>query len=231
MRARHRHFNPKTTGATLALDARFLSASNDDAIETWTSRTGSNDATQATAAAKPTYKTNIQGGQPALRFDGNDSLGFSANIISGTPSSGFAVFVYKVDADPPGVIGRGPVLGQFGSSLQDNVWPWSDGKIYDDFGTNLRKVAGDPTPSLANMNIISQHSATNDFAIFINGSNFYSTTSNFVAWSSTQRIGASGGYFLLGHIASAAFIPLKPTDAMRKRLNHHAAYSFKISCN
>jgi len=110
MRARHRHFNAKTAGADLVLDARFLTASDNDAIQTWASRTGINDATQATLAARPIYKVNTSGGQPTLRFDGNDSMGFSGNIISGTPD-GFAAFVYKVDTDPPAdVFLTGPVL-------------------------------------------------------------------------------------------------------------------------
>ena len=103
MRARQRHFNAQAAGATLVLDARFLTANADDSIGTWTSRTGINDATQATAANKPTYKVNMSGGQPALYFDGNDSMGFASSIISGTPD-GFATFIYKVDADPPASI-------------------------------------------------------------------------------------------------------------------------------
>ena len=231
MRARQRHFNAKAAGADLVLDARFLTASDNDAIQTWTSRTGINDATQATLAARPTYKVNTSGGQPTLRFDGNDSMGFSGNIISGTPD-GFAAFVYKVDTDPPtDVFLTGPVLGDFGTAGSANHWPFNDGVIYDDFGTTDRKTAGNPTPSLSSFCIISQHSAANDFVININGSQFYSTATNTVGWSNTQLIGLSGAFFLLGNVGLVIFAPLKPTSSLRKRIDHAAAFSFKIACS
>lgn len=44
-------------------------------IATWVDKSGlGNSPTQATGSNQPTYKLNIQGGKPILRFDGNDSL-------------------------------------------------------------------------------------------------------------------------------------------------------------
>ena len=217
------------------LDARFLTANDNDAIGTWTSRTGVNNATQATAANKPTYKVNMSGGQPALRFDGNDKMGFASSIISGTPD-GFATFIYKVDADPAADPTTGAVLGDFGSDALANHWPYSDGNIYDDFGSTSRKTAGNPTPSLASFRLISQHSAASDFVIRIDGVQFYSTSTNTVGWNSVQRIGVSlavpaGDIFLLGHIGLVIFAPLKPASSLRKRIEHSAAYSFKLACS
>jgi hypothetical protein len=235
MRARHRHFNPKTAGATLVLDARFLTASNDDAIGTWTSRTGINDATQATAASKPTYKVNMSGGQPALYFDGNDSMGFASSIISGTPD-GFAAFIFKIDIDPPtDALKTAPVMGSFGSAILASHWPFTDGNVYDGFGSTARKTAGNPTPSLTSFRIISQHSAASDFVINIDGSQFYSTSTNTVGWSGSQQIGATVDtvyeYFLLGHIGLVIFAPLRPAASLRKRIEHSAAFSFKLACS
>lgn len=235
MRARQRHFNAKDAGATLVLDARFLTANNNDAIGTWTSRTGINNATQATVARKPTYKVNMSGGQPALYFDGGDNMEFSSSIISGTPD-GFAAFIFKLDVDPPtDQFKSGPVMGDFGSSSLGNAWPWLDGNIYDDFGTTDRKTAGNPTPSLTSFRVISQHSAASDFVINIDGSQFYSTSTNTVGWSGSQRIGVSIAnnteYFLLGHVGLVIFAPLKPASSLRKRIDHAAAFSFKIACS
>lgn len=234
MRARHRHFNAQAAGATLVLDARFLTANDNDAIETWTSRTGINNATQATAASRPTYKINMSGGQPALFFDGNDLMVFSGSIISGTPN-GFATFIYKLNADPPAAAATaGAVLGDFGSAGDANHWPFTDGNIYDDFGSTSRKNAGNPTPSLASFRLISQHSAASDFVINIDGVQFYSTASNTVGWSGTQKIGAStfgSNIFLLGHIGLVIFAPLRLASSLRKRIEHSAAFSFKLACS
>ena len=176
----------------------------------------------------------MSGGQPALRFDGNDNMGFSSSIISGTPD-GFATFIYKVDTDPPTANATsGPVLGDFGSPADANHWPWTDGNIYDDFGTTSRKTVGNPTPSLASFRLISQHSAASDFVVNIGGVQFYSTSTNTVGWSSTQAIGSSvfgTTIFLLGHIGLVIFAPLKPASSLRKRIEHSAAYSFKLACS
>lgn len=236
MRARHRHFNATTAGASLVLDARYLNASNNDSISTWTSRSGSNDASQATAANQPTYVTGQSGGQPALRFDGNDSMGFAANIISGTPD-GFAAFIFKLDNDPvTNTNFAGAPLGDWGSSTSANHWTWDDGVIYDDFGTTSRKTAGNPTPSLTLFRVISQHSAANDFVINIDGTQFYSTATNTVGWNSTQTIGKSSdgggsGYHVKGHICLVIFAPLKPDKSLQKRIEHSAAFSYKIACS
>ena len=217
------------------LDARFLTAGNNDAIGTWTSRTGINDAIQATASSKPTYKVNMSGGQPALYFDGSDSMGFASSIISGTPD-GFAIFIYKIDSDPAASNSTsGPPLGDFGSDALASHWPWTDGNIYDDFGTTSRKNAGNPTPSLTSFRLISQHSAASDFVINIDGLQFYSTASNTVGWSGNQKIGLSiyegTNIFLVGHIGLVIFAPLKPASSLRKRMEHAAAFSFKIACS
>ena len=60
----------------LWLDASQITGLNDgDAVASWTDLSGNgNHATQSTAAAKPTYKTNIINGLPVVRFDGGDFL-------------------------------------------------------------------------------------------------------------------------------------------------------------
>jgi len=70
MRARQRHFNAANAGANVALDARYgFSLSNNANVSNWKDRSANNnDATQATIANQPIYRTNIQGGQPAIEF-------------------------------------------------------------------------------------------------------------------------------------------------------------------
>lgn len=53
---------------------------NNDPVTTWEdSSTANNDATQATGAAKPVYKTNIVNGKPVLRFDAARYMDTPAN--------------------------------------------------------------------------------------------------------------------------------------------------------
>jgi hypothetical protein len=170
MGRRVRHFNPGHAGATLALDSRFITGlSNTDPVTTWEDRSSSNnDATQGTANDRPLFQTAYQGGCPALQFDGaTDHLDFASSIISGTPD-GSVVFCFKLDTDPPASATKaGPVFGDFGTAAALNVFPWTDGNIYDDFGSTVRSNAGDPSLSFTTTRVVYQHSATNDWVIFL----------------------------------------------------------------
>ena len=69
--------NPYTTNLVLQLDARSITGLSDgDAVGSWLDDSAAgNDASQTTAGYKPLYKTNIVGGNPAVRFQGlDDSL-------------------------------------------------------------------------------------------------------------------------------------------------------------
>jgi hypothetical protein len=64
-----------------------------DPVTTWEDSTANNvDVTQATGAAKPTYKTAILNGLPVVRFDGTDDVLRAASAI--TPRHVFVVAKY-----------------------------------------------------------------------------------------------------------------------------------------
>jgi len=79
---------PVLSGLVLDLDANKLALSDNDAVATWADESGlGNDATQATAGSRPTYKTNILNGNPVVRFDGTDdylSVGNATAIVDFT---------------------------------------------------------------------------------------------------------------------------------------------------
>jgi len=66
---------PVIGGLVLHLDADAITGLNDgDKVATWEDLSGEgNDATQATEANRPTYKTDILNGKPVVRFDGSGS--------------------------------------------------------------------------------------------------------------------------------------------------------------
>jgi hypothetical protein len=79
MHRRNRHivFSAKSAGAIIVLDARSIKGvANNGSVTSWVDL--STRTRNFTGAAAPTYKTNIQGGQPAVSFDGvNDYLSVS----------------------------------------------------------------------------------------------------------------------------------------------------------
>ena len=72
------------------LDAQSLSLSNNAPVTTWTDRSGNNkNATQATAANQPLFKTNYLNGKPAVYFDNSvtgeqDRLDFDGTTLVNT---------------------------------------------------------------------------------------------------------------------------------------------------
>jgi len=102
-------FSPDdVSGLSLWLKADALSLNDGDPVTTWTdSSTNSNDATQATAAKKPTFKTNIVNSQPVVRFDGTDDeldITDSDELDGGTDMIWFIVFKQSSLAMTKGII-------------------------------------------------------------------------------------------------------------------------------
>lgn len=78
----------------LWLDASTLALADNARVATWPDSSGNgHDATQGTAAAKPTYKTNVVNGLGVVRYDGDPDAQFVAlsgaglSILSGAPGA------------------------------------------------------------------------------------------------------------------------------------------------
>jgi hypothetical protein len=73
-------FSPtQIAGLKLWLKADSMSLADGTAISTWSDQSGNgNDATQATGANQPLFKTNVLNEKPVVRFDGsNDYMAFA----------------------------------------------------------------------------------------------------------------------------------------------------------
>ena len=83
---------PITLGLQLLLDARAITELNDgDSVASWADSSGNfNNASQATAANRPIYKTNIFGANPAVRHA--DSSDFVSGSFAGWSGGTGATF-------------------------------------------------------------------------------------------------------------------------------------------
>lgn len=237
MRARHRHFNAKDAGAACVYDARYISGlANNDAVSTWSSRTGTNDATQGTAANRPTYKTNQFNGNPVVEFDGtNDRLEFnklnassawSLCVVKRTSTNTYqqlfnventagnnSTFGAAVHNDPS----YGPVI--FGSGGSGST-AWAK-------GSSLRN---DAWRSLYLVWLGGGTSGTSFYNGWDDGVSFSLTNSGNVGATAktTSFIGFDSGSWG-GQMAQVVIALISSTDSLRKRVSHSAAYSFKLA--
>src|SRR5690606_29917028 len=133
--------------------------------------------TQATAGAKPHYRTGGGAGSingwPGVEFNGSSQIFDLATFLTSF-SAGDIFIVLQVDADPPATQ---PPTGifKFGADAAISHHPFTDGNIYNSFGTNSRKSCGNPTPSLASLHIAEFWSASGDWGARINKSNLFTT--------------------------------------------------------
>jgi hypothetical protein len=89
-------------GLQLWLDASQIVGLNDgDPVATWSDLSGNaNNATQATASNKPTYKTNQINSRPVVRFDGVDDFMTYANQLFTFTGDATVFAVLKVASAP-----------------------------------------------------------------------------------------------------------------------------------
>lgn len=248
MRARHRHFNPRFAGAGIALDSRYgFSQSDGTAVSTWTSRTGSNNATQSTATNQPTYETNEQGGQPTVRFDGaNDFLNYTTSVFSYTGGA-TVIGVVKVTSKANAY---GSVISEFGginSSIgcQPNVFPNNSIEIATDIyapgGMRYNSTLSNSTWYIMcwSWSNWSTHKTNGDTILAYNGTEVGGTAygSNPLSFSSIQKtiaafldVVANPQNCITADISLVESLP-QCSAALRRKLYHAAAYSFKIACS
>jgi len=235
MRARQRHLNPGHLGMACAFDARFISGlSNNDPVDTWNDRTANaRNATQATAAKKPTYKTGELNGNPALSFDGGDCL-VTANFSASAASSAFVIF--KASANGM-VYERGTLFNVAGDSYIYTTT--GDTSLFN--GAALSTLDRAANWGLGSVWRLVSHQnngthATHQFFIDGTAQSMTSTNSNNPG-NSNYTLGVNIGsrnnataLGLTGVIASYAFGPFLESPA-RRRLQNSLGYSYKIACS
>lgn len=241
MRARQRHFKPKSAGASIAFDSRYISGVSDGStVQTWSDLSGNGrDASQATAGARATYKTAIQGGCPVLRFDGGDH--YTASFVTGTAYSVYAVAKRSGSVSNPFgnatfILGAG-VAANTTETRYHIAYVDDSGGLFQLYAENLVTTT---TPRNDSFNVHSGSSAigSGDQKQFLNGAN--ENTASVAGLdgvtSGTVRfvIAATpwdAAYQLIGDIGLIQAYEAAHSAPLRRRLEQSAAYSFKIACS
>jgi hypothetical protein len=216
MRARHRHFNARDIGAEIVLDARFISGLSDgDTVALWSDRSrNSRDATQSTEANKPTYETAETGGNPVVRVGANKVLEHAA--FTQLPSK--YVCVFKKSANGNSVI---MIYGanSYAFLSYNTVW-------YGAFG--LSGVI-DIGTQLTDWSVISAELTSTTNQVWVNGTSS-GTSDSSIGRGEYKYIGFDGN-FIPFDVGAVFVLPGNVPDTLKKRLEHAAAYSFKIPCS
>ena len=88
-----------------------------------------------------------------------------------------------------------PAFHAMGTGGENNHYPWTDGNIYDGWGTNVRKSTGNPSLSLTEKRVYNVVSRSGEWTSRIDGGLHFTTATNAVSFPSTalfQKIGCNG---------------------------------------
>lgn len=239
MRARHRHFNPRSIGASMVLDARAIAQSDNTAVSTWPDRSGNGyDATQATAANQPKFKASQFGGQPSVQFDGNDVLLFP----SGGMPKGNQPRTFVVVANQDNSSGIKAFFYQGNSTAARNRLGlrWNNDALQVEVDTGI--VATGAVSNATSVKVVSYVYAGTTFhtgsSIFANGISQSFTTTFADGALNTQDASRSVGariqttdQYLTGNISIVIAVAQNLETSLLRRIEQHVAYSFKIACS
>lgn len=224
-----------TGNLILHLEADDLSAtlSDGDRVSTWVDRSAAgNDATQATSANQPLYKTGIVNGHDVVRFDSPTRAEWLdlPNLFSGA-TAGEGFIVVKVDTDPPGNGAYTGLWAMGSTGTFSSHYPWTDGIIYEAFGAANRKTTVNPTPSLADWRVYNVSSAASDWKSRLDGTQIHSTASNTVVFTTVPYIGRSAdvAYCLDGDIAAVLLYDTVLSSGNRDSLETYLGDRFGIT--
>ena len=176
--------------------ADAISGSDGELIETWPDSSGNaRDLTPGEA----TLETNELNGLPIMRFDGINDYFDMPSLAALT--AGTVFLLVKISADPPGTDEQ-TGLWRGGSHVEAVHYPYTDGNIYDGWGSTVRKNTGNPALTLASWRTYCVRSATNDWTSFLDGTQHFTTGTNTVGFTATPAFGGSvAPYYLQGDAA------------------------------
>ena len=217
----HAHFNPANAGATVALDARFLTGLADGAdVTSWAGRPGtSKTASENGAGTRPIYKTasGASRSAPVVRFQ-----------VSGRTLQISSVFA----SQPYTIVLVSAIRANFNRTLSGipNNWllgSWGDYSNRCYFGGWVYQG----TESSTDMTIHTGRAASNAADYYQSG---VAKATGVSANGSPDGLSIGGGGLVPEYsdadVAAVVGFASALSDAVRKRIEQSLAFSFRIAC-
>lgn len=171
-----------------------ITASDGDAVTTWTDQSGAgNNVTQATGAAKPIYKTAQINGKPVVRFDGTD------DELIGTATPSAATGITMAGVAKLTSAGNFPMLFVHASAFYELRFNAGTGQ------PQWNAAGAEATSAASVLNefvvlVATFDDATNSSALYVNGTSVATAAPSSGAFTSLQGlyIGSRGSSLYFG---------------------------------
>jgi large repetitive protein len=180
--------NPTSlSGLVTWTDVNSLGLTNGNPVTEFTDLSGLNN--HGSGSVKATYRTGITVGGKGVADFSTSSFYTYGNVMSGK-TAGTVFVVMKRFNDPPAVDVDAGLWWWGTDAVDDAVVPWTNGYIYDEWGTTARKSAGDPTPSFATaFRTYCVSSESGNWTCRIDGTQQYTTATNTVGFRTAPLLG------------------------------------------
>jgi hypothetical protein len=163
------------------LPAEGIVSSGGVVTQPWRDLSGQEN--HGTPSGSPAYVANAINGFPGASLSAASSQKFSLPDSFTALTSAEVFIVCKTDGS------NTITLHGLGNAVFEQLYPFSDGHIYDDFGSDTRVDAGVAVTSLASYHVYNARSAAGARSIFINTTQQHSGGTNTVSFRSTPEIG------------------------------------------
>jgi len=210
------------------LDASQITGTfNLESINIWLDMSGNGrNGLQATPGLYPQY--HVSGGsnsKPCVIFAGGDCFNFSGWT---TPTAAELFLVIKNDLDIPAATQA--TWGIIAGTTNTPHYRFTNGVIYESFGSTLRSDCGSSAGALNVWNLYNVRSASGSYVCNLNGTDFYTSASNTVGWTATPILGAgTGGAFCNARISELIIYGSVLSDADRTRIKSYLANKYALT--
>lgn len=182
----------------------------------WTDLSGHGHTWAAAAGKEPTYQaTGGPGSVPDVRFASGKVMSLGSSPFAAL-TAGHIYVVWKFDNAVSGSGSNGAWMLD-SDTANGNYIPFSDGKIYDGFGSTARKAtAAAPNPAVTSWHVYEAISTSTEWTVQQNNVQIYTTATNTVGWPATAFLGgnsATPDISMVGDIAMVLLLDHKASAA------------------
>lgn len=188
-----------------ASDAGSFTYHSGSLISQWDDLSGEgHDATQSNSGLSP-ERTGTQNGLTTVVFGGEDNPGYLnfADVFSSLTAATFFI-TYALVEDPPTDVNDTGMFW-FGTATTRSHHPYTDGIVYDGFGSTTRKDTGNPSTDMTAWNTYRVLTKSGEWTSWFDGTQFYTTATNTVGFKTACELGhaffpATTNYYLNGEV-------------------------------
>ena len=211
---------PEDVRLWLRADAGVVHDAN-GRISVWQDQSANSaDATQTNGSNQPFLTQNALNGLPIVHFNAGQYFTLPDFMNKATEGE---IFMFVRSG------GQGTLrMADFGTSQFGAAYPWSNGKLYDDFGSTSQYEVGNPPQSLYQYHIYNVTSEASDWVVRFDGVEQYRSRTNTVAFNTSPLLGHCRTEYFLGDIAEVIIYNRSLSPSERKQVETYLGSKYAL---